>query len=201
MKVDLLRLGLLGAIGGGANAWLCYAQIPVAVGTSSADISNGAAFKWHVVPAGAFHGAALALIPALAVFLLRGRTLAANLVAAPLVGWLSGYLSWIPLGRSAFDWSWGKAVTYSFHESAVQALWIPLPYFGLVGLLYFLALQVTFRKHPGRSLVVALVVASGVLGSLWWWIAWKPWYFAVLHGTIWGVAVGWGSCSSRRAGS
>jgi hypothetical protein len=30
-----------------------------------------------------------------------------------------------------------------------------------------------------------------MLGSLWWWIEFQPWYFAAIHGSVWGLLVGW----------
>src|SRR5262245_6561437 len=62
----LLRVGVGGAVGGATNGWLCYAKLPVSAGHN---------FSWHVIPAGAAHGAILAVVAFGLGVRLSGRTL------------------------------------------------------------------------------------------------------------------------------
>ena len=85
-------IGLLGSVGGAINAWLCYANFPVPVGSGE---KNGN-FSWHIIPAGAVHGALLAISTvALAAFLMR-RNRFLRWTGIPIVGWFSGWLSLHP---------------------------------------------------------------------------------------------------------
>ncbi|SRR5713101_125660 len=185
---SFFSIALLGGLAGAINAWLCYAGIPVSTNS----------FKWHVIPAGALHGAVLAVAAAGFASLLIGKALWVRLLAAPLVGWVTGYLSWIPLNRSVFDESWLTSVSWQFHEEWTQAVFGTLLTFGLVALIYYLCLSLggIFRRNLGSHLLYAC--AAGILGSLWWWIAWKPWYFSLIHGTVWGILVGYGSWRAAR---
>src|SRR5260370_15434671 len=90
---SLFSIALLGAAGGAINASLCYAQFPVAAG--------GTHFKWHIIPAGAAHGAILAAVTVACAWWLLGKAVLARLLAAPFIGWIIGYLSFIPLTRSS----------------------------------------------------------------------------------------------------
>jgi hypothetical protein len=185
----LFTIALFGALGGTINAWLCYAGIPVST----------ASFKWHVIPAGAFHGAVLAALTVGVAALLIGKALWVRLLAAPLVGWVTAYLSWIPLNRSAFDEPWLKSVSWPFHEEWTATVFGTFVTFGLVALIYYLCLSLggLFRRGLGSHLLYAC--AAGILGSLWWWIGWKPWYFSLIHGTIWGMLVGYGTWRAVKA--
>src|SRR5260370_30173509 len=91
----LLGIALLGAVGGAINASLCYAEFPVAAG--------GEHFKWHVIPAGAAHGAILAGLTVACASWLLGKAVWARLLAAPFIGWVTAYLSSIPLNRAVVD--------------------------------------------------------------------------------------------------
>lgn len=181
-----LRIGACGAVGGATNAWLCYAQWPVPA-------AKNATFAWHVVPAGAFHGAVLAAVAFGTARLLSKRNLRTKLVAAPLLAWIAGVASWIPLNRSAFDEPWAKSLTWPFHQDWSMAMLAPLQYFGFVAGLYYLCLVLPFARTRSLGVHVLCASASAALGSLWWWIAMEPWYFSPLHGAVWGTAVGVGS--------
>jgi hypothetical protein len=180
------RTGIAGGLAGALNAWLCYAQVPV-------QAAGNATFKWHVIPAGAFHGAALAVGAMAATRMLVTHTWARRILMAPVVAWFLGFISWIPLNRSAFDEPWLRSLSWPFHESWAALAFAPEQYFGFVGGLLYLLL--VFRKGRISSPLVWTLstVACGVLGSLWWWIQVEPWYFSPLHGTIWGLAVAAGS--------
>ena len=176
---------LLGGIGGTINAFLCYVKRPIPV-------SGDAAFSWHIIPAGALHGALLALVALGLARALYIRKPIVRWLAVPVSGYLAGFVSWAPLNAS-LGWGWAQ-----YAEWSLETLWWPYPYFGLVGLCYYFCLAIGKRLTDTRPLVhIAIAVLSGVLGSLWWWVAWKPWYFSVLHGSIWGTCVGFGLWRSQ----
>lgn len=93
---------------------------------------------------------------------------------------------------AGFLWPFGENLN-------LASLSRPYLYFGLVGVVYFLLLGAC-RWLSAKSLSVHALMGSlsGTLGSLYWWIAWGPWYFSVLHGTIWGSLVGFGVWRSQR---
>ncbi|MHC4915542.1 MAG: hypothetical protein ACYTGB_08620 [Planctomycetota bacterium] len=180
---------LLGGAGGAVNAFLCYAKWPVEV----------ADFDLHIIPCGAGHGAVIALVTVGAAMLLERYRFPLRFAPFAAVGWLSGFLSYLVLNISlsmtepmAFTWR-------ELFESADSLLLWPFMYFGLVGLLYYVALGVC-RGLRASARVVHIVLAggSGVLGSLYWWIMWEHWYLSPLHGTIWGLLVGYGVWRSQR---
>ena len=177
----LLRISAAGALAGGVNAWLCYVRWPVPV-------ERYADFAWHLVPAGALHGAILALCAFLGSRWLRELGWAKRLPIGVATGWIAGYLSWQPLQLSLarrLGWS-----AWPFSEPSSAWFIGPLQIFGLVAFLYCL---VPPRWMPGTRVGASSLIlasAAGALGSLWWWLAYGPWYFSLLHGTIWGCAVG-----------
>ena len=176
---------MLGGLGGAINAALCYAKLPVPTGEQGS-------FEWHVIPAGGAHGALLALIAAGCAAGLWNQRAWIRWAAVPVVGWLAGWLSWIPLHLSIVEGELLKAILWPFSNSKelVLGLW---QYFGLVSLLCYAGLQWLRRFSPRhRWAPFAVGIGSGCLGSLWWWIEVEPWYFSLLHGTIWGSLVGFG---------
>lgn len=187
-----VRVGLCGALAGATNAWLCYARLPVAV-------SGNPTFAWHLVPAGAAHGGLLGMVAFGVGTALSTRRLGARLAVALPLAWVAGFVSWIPLNRSAFGDPWAKSFSWALHEGWGAALLGPLQYFGLVALLYYLAVALCLDRERGLTAHVALAAVAGILGSLWWWIAMGPWYFSVLHGAIWGTLLGAGAWSARGA--
>jgi len=187
----VVRVAFCGALAGAANAWLCYAGIPI-------PIDPHADFKWHVIPAGAAHGALLAAFAFGAATLLYAWPLAIRLAAAVPLGWLAGYASWLPLNRS-LDESWRKTMFWPFEQSDPwpQALWAPFAYFGLVAVLYYLWLATRGWNVGALWASVAGACAAGTLGSLWFWAIFGRWYFSVIHGVLWGILVGVGAGSNR----
>ncbi len=195
-------VGLLGGIGGGGNAALCYAGIPVSVTT----------FQWHIVPAGFLHGAVLAFLGAAAAQGMRARSMARRWAALPVLGWLAGWLSYIPLQLSihAVDSLHpAQPAHLSFQDvlnavtgpfSSTEGIWSPYFAFGLVSAWLYLWLTVLGGLSNRRlGWHLAMGGLSGVLGSLWWWSAWHPWYLSLLHGAIWGSCVGFGTWKSFRS--
>jgi hypothetical protein len=186
---SVARVGLCGTLGGGVNAWLCYARLPVAV-------DDNPTFAWHLIPAGAVHGAVLALVPFAASNLLANRSVWIRLAAGPPLAWAAGFVAWTPLNRSAFDEPWLKSLGWAFHEGWTHALLGPLQYFGLVSLLFYLVLALPNHARS-RPTHIGLAALSGIIGSLWWWVTVGPWYFSILHGGIWGALVGAGGWAER----
>ena len=189
-------IGAMGGIGGAINASLCYAGWPVAPGENPG-------FAWHIIPAGGAHGALLALVAAGCASALWNQRAWVRWAAVPVVGWLSSWLSWIPLQLSLFaptpDRGILKVLLWPFDGDVKEIVFGLWQYFGLVGMLCFAGLQLLRRASPNpRWVFLAVGIASGCLGSLWWWIEMKPWYFSLLHGTIWGSLVGFGIWTSRR---
>ena len=184
------RLALItasGGAGGMVNAALCFAEWPVRVPESSA------AFRWHAIPAGFAHGGLLALIAAAAVIGAPRRGWR-RAITALLVGWVAGYLSYVPLDLSVFTGSLTHAALWPV-DSVWEALWRPYFQFGIVAALLYLWLALR-RESSGVLSNVAASYGAGAVGSIWWWAAWGPWYFCLLHGAIWGVCVG---CAIWRA--
>jgi len=183
-------VGAAGAAGGALNAALCFLEWPVQAGNES--------FEWHVIPAGAFHGGILAGAVFGAGLRVAGRRLRVQLAVALPLAWLAGFVSWIPLDYSAFEAPWLVALTWPFRERWPDPVFYPLWFFGLVALLYHLSL-VRLRSRRSGPLECALFTsASGVLGSLYWWIEWETWYLSPFHGVIWGVPVGLATAHALR---
>lgn len=186
------RVGLCGALGGAINAWLCYARLPVAV-------SDNPHFAWHVVPAGAVHGGMLAVVAFAVGGAFSTRRVRARLAVALPLAWIAGFVSWIPLNRSAFDEPWAKSFSWALHEEWSAAMLGPFQYFGFVALLYYLAVALYLTRERRLTAHVTVAAIAGIVGSLWWWITIGPWYFSVLHGAIWGSFVGVGAWNARGA--
>ena len=205
LKFSAQSLGLisfLGGLGGALNAWWCYAGFPV----STED------FNAWIIPAGALHGALLALATVfLTALFLSGHRLV-QILGIVAVGWLSGWLSYIPLELYikmqpiSFESNslWGhivESVCWLFKGNRGDFYYMPYLCFGLVAVVYYLALGfIRLRNIQATSLAffVAVGCLSGTLGSLWWWILWKPWYFSLLHGVVWGSLVGFGLWESQK---
>ncbi len=182
---DILTIAIAGALGGGLDAAACLLGWPVPVKEPAA------AFRAHVVPAGALHGAVLALVPVLGVRATLGARSLLRWSAMVAVGWIGGYLTWIPLDMSVLGRSLPQAIAWPglARPSLVDLAWMPFLFFGGVsGLLYGSLLLGTAETSRRRRMATA--AAAGVLGSLWWWVEWRPWYFALLHGAVWGGLVG-----------
>lgn len=200
---SLSVIALLGGVGGGINAALCYFKWPVPIMTTSFP-SGGASpmeFHWSIILGGLGHGAVLAIVPVLLI----GRAAKAQVwlrcAAVPVIGWLSGWWSWSAMNASfgiadsgmlAFVSSrFWKNIAWPFEGSMSSA--VPFQYFGVVGAcLAALLLIAGASRLAQRGTAIAIGMASGILGSLWWWIGWKPWWFSLLHGVVWGALVGYG---------
>ena len=131
---------------------------------------------------------------------LRNKRVALRLAAAAPLAWVAGYASWIPLNRSVYAESWSKSWVWPFDQGWSAALYSPFPYFGLVAFAYYI-FRCFWRGQNRLAEHLVAGVSAGILGSLWWWIAWETWYFSILHGALWGVLVGvgaWKASEGRR---
>ena len=185
-RLSFWRVGAAGGLAGAANATLCYLRLPVPVKES------GVTFHWHVIPAGCLHGALLALVAVGAFHLASRRSLGLQIAGLPVVAWVAGYLAWIPLDLSVSGRSILQALAWPADgEQRMGAiLWPPLLYFGGVSALLYTCLLATGVPSSRKALQSLGAIAAAILGSLWWWIEWGPWYFAVIHGLFWGGLVG-----------
>jgi hypothetical protein len=182
----LLRSGVGGALGGLFNAAHCWATL------SHSEI------HWHIIPAGAVHGALLALIAVLSSALVLERSLPVRLLVLPFVAWIAGWLSFEALSLSL---GWGDMM----FEVWTRPKNILGPYgnFGLVVAWAFLGWAILRWLRSPRLLVhLACAVSAGIWGSLWWWISMdtEHWYYSLIHGVVWGSLVGLGVWSIRRQG-
>ena len=201
MANKLGSVAAMGALGGAINAALCFLKLPVPVGDTSVS------FSWPIIPAGAAHGALLAVACMAGWAWLRTRRPMIQWIGLPVLGWVCGWVSFMPLRwyiaatfsglgtrlagpptvREVVFWPLGKQISW-------EALVGPLQFFGFVGAAYgLLSLLAARSGKSGREVTVAMFCAAGVLGSLWWWIDWQPWYFSLIHGTLWGFLVGTGA--------
>jgi hypothetical protein len=185
----LWRSTAAGAAAGTMNAWLCYAGIP-------ASIDSGATFTWEVIPAGTAHGAILAACAVLAWQWSRHAVWPRILLTAYLGGWVAGYASWQPL-RTAIDSAW-RPDAWPFDAGWVAAFVGPLQAFGFVTLIYIVVLARWVARSSSTSAHLLAASIAGIGGSAWWWVSWERWYFSLLHGGIWGVAVGLAAWSALR---
>ena len=185
----------MGGLGGGINATLCYAKLP-------APVSEGMfapTLQWHIIPAGALRGALLALIAVSVAGRLWTASTCVRWLVLPVIGWVAGWLSWIPIQLSCVPESWLKVLVWPFNGSGLEALWGLLQYFGGVSLLYYFLLNICQQFSEERWWRhVLLGCASGVLGSLGFWMPSGRWYFSLIHGAIWGALVGYGVWLAQR---
>jgi hypothetical protein len=205
-KLKLLFIPLVFAgIAGGINGFLCFAKFPIIAGRGS----NTFDFDWQIIPAGAMHGAILAFFSIGPAILMFGKSRVVGSVFAPVLGYMAGKYSIAALmegidsSHSIFTGAFWKGLTifdvWKFIRIPFQPvdklseLWIVISWFGLVALIYFVLLSLA-KQLFARNLAVQTVAAitSGILGSLWFWISFGPWYFSLIHGTIWGTLTGFG---------
>ena len=187
IRHSVWSVALAGGAGGAVNATLCYLKLPVPVQESA----QAATFDWHIIPAGFVHGALLALVAMAAFQAAKGRSRALAWSATPVVAWLAGYVSWIPLAISISSDSLWRVLMWPVEEGRLSSTLLgPLQGFGGVAGLLYLSLLLAGRAAERRPIAIVLASLAGALGSLWWWNEWETWYFSLLHGGIWGCLVG-----------
>jgi hypothetical protein len=190
-RASIVRITAAGSVAGGINATLCVLDWPVPAAAAS--------FRWHLIPAGMAHGGLLALaaIAGLAVSS-RPRLARWRWLAAPIIGWLGGYTSWVPLEMSIFDQSLSDAfdgrpgVPYTSPSSGIR--WSTLAGSAPCSNLWL----VSGAGRHSRKMAIFGAALAGSLGSLCWWIEWSPWYFSLLHGGVWGILVGFAAVPRGR---
>lgn len=190
--IGLVLPALFGATGGFLNGLLLWLQVPEKV----------VDFKPEILACGALHGAILAAcgIAAANVALRHPRLCPLIWLAA---GYVAGWLSWVPTHWLVADNPLIKALVWPLTlDKPLEVAWRPLQHFGLVALLLAAALTLAPPALMRRGLAPrGLAIAAGVLGSLWFWGLFQDHarlgYFALLHGTIWGLLVGAGIARGR----
>ena len=179
-------------LGGAINALLCYWNIP--------PFPDPYEFQWHIIPAGAVHGMILMAAVLLAANFLYSKTLALRFLAVPVVGFVAGVFAYAAIHLSVLElknWEVVWSPVLDFEKS----WWEPYSRFGLVSAAYYFFLCVFKRLKDDRLKAHLLIaVGSGIGGSLWWWIAYKPWYDSVIHGMIWGLLAGFGLWRANKEG-
>ncbi len=128
-------------------------------------------------------------------------------LSLPGVGWLSGWLSFVPFASLALDNKGSLTLVkdlpsfvWPSMKITTEALLLPYLCFGLVGVVYFFLLTICQGLAVKRlSVHLLLGSVSGTLGSLGFWLPFEPWYLSVLHGTTWGTLVGLGMWKSQLA--
>ncbi len=116
MRVNIRSLawiGLLAALGGGINAALCLSGWPV----PPEDIGD-TVFRWHLIPAGAIHGALLAVLAMLSVAIAKKIPTFVQWMMVPIVGLLAGWVAFIPLNLSLVDQNRNISVLWSILKIA-----------------------------------------------------------------------------------
>lgn len=147
---------------------------------------------WHIVPAGALHGALLACLSLACAWWLLPRGAAARWTLAPAGGYLIGYATYLPLALSA-GLDLNVFLFSGSNDGAMRVTW-PLMAFGLVALVACLAWgSLRLLSSPSLALHLAVGSAAGVLGSLWWWNGFDQTWFALPHGILWGCCAGFGA--------
>lgn len=188
---ELLKAVGLGAAAGAANAAACWLEWPVPVPDA------GDVFRWHLVPAGAIHGAILVGLALVAFDALRHASGRLRILAAPMVGWAAGYLSWIPIAASIDTERSALSILGWPFDGFVGSLVAPWQGFGLVSWAFYWGL-ILLERGPASAWARGLAgVAAGALGSLWFWIGMEAWYLSLLHGAVWGLLVAQSAGASR----
>ena len=181
----LMACGALGgALAGCINAWH-------ALSVFSENL------EWHIIPAGAVHGALLACLSLACAWWLMGQGAALRYILAPVAGYIVGYATYLPLCLSAgFDL---KIYLFPGETDGVMRFAWPLCTFGCVAVIACLGWG-SLRLLPSKHLLAHLAIgcAAGVIGSLWWWSGWEETWFAIPHGLLWGCAVGLGAWKAGR---
>jgi hypothetical protein len=218
MKISVRSLGLIGLLGGlgGALAW-----------SGSDMLRNGITgwfewlFKdprsaepsWVITVVGATQGALLALLSAGWVARLSRYQPVVRWVGAPLVGWSSGWVSYIPVEfyfgteatavdnvREAIFWPFRVDVGFSFPVQPLYGFLAPFFAFGFVALLFHVLYSYDRSRRMKLWWNVLVGFLSGLIGPVF--VGGFTKYsllFGVLYGTSWGSLVGFGVWKSQQA--
>jgi hypothetical protein len=209
----LFTTTILAGLASGINAWWCFAGFPVRImGEEKLFFDWKLFFEWQIIPMGAIHGAIISLLIIGSSIALFKKNKILTIIFTPFIGYITGFYSYAPLmwgiaPSEKFEWSffWNIFVIDLNRSASFYDLYAPYSIFGLVASIYYLFLCV-FQLLNNKKLLYQLIIgiASGILGSLWFWIEFSNaefWYFSLLHGTIWGVFVGYGIWANARGSS
>lgn len=181
---------LAGALGGAINAYLCYAKIPVDV----------AFFKWHIIPAGAAHGALIVLITLLLSRFFYSKDIFWRWLGVFLTGYLAGGISWTAIRTSIDEKFTVETLWFIDREGVLDALLGPFQTFGFVALGFsFYLIILRQSRHLRWEIHLMASTLSAIIGSLWFWASFGFWYLSFLHGIIWGVPVGFAVWAGNKA--
>jgi len=211
-------IGLFGGLGGAINAWWL----------SSRGFPVGTLYKENLLATAAC-GALLAITVIGLSRFFWDKCKFLQWVGFLIAGWVSGWISWIPIEmlyyfqaaagfKALLALAWPFTSFFEGGINSVNRVRVLYPYltFGFVGLVYYFFLIIG-GKLVARKLAVHLLIgcASGCLGSLIFWMAFK-WVnlpmltdqthivvlgtvFTIIHGTIWGSLVGFGVWKSQQS--
>ena len=205
-QINIKSLGSIGLLGGlgGAIAWAPYQSSPDSFGID---------LGWNVFIVGAAKGSLLALTIVGPAGALWQRKAVTRWIAIPIVGWISSWLSHIPIMGYLDLWALQHSnrpaevllnvISWPFITAGLpirtQPLWGFLwPHLYFVGHMYFYLLTIR-RVFSSKKLWVHIVAASasGSVGSLLWGGR-DMVLFTVFGGTIWGSLVGFGVWKSQQ---
>lgn len=178
---------LLGGAGGAINAFLVFAGVPVSL------TNQYLTFRWHIVPAGFFHGALLVWAALMAYSFFGSRKGLGKWLGLLFAGYAAGWISGIPLTISLQNKFTLSFLWWPLEQRGIEIFTTPFFQFGLVSAIYYLELSILElgeKKNPFTQ--VFLGVVAGVFGSLYWWQSLGPWKLSLLHGSIWGLGAGYG---------
>jgi hypothetical protein len=148
--------------------------------------------RWHLVPAGAVHGSALAWTAWTVACWVRGQGAVVALAAMLCAGWVGGYAASMPLIAS-LNHTWAVFD----NDLRLDHWWDPYRFFGAIVVLHGVWLALASRDSGPLTHVIA-ASSSGVSGYLvFWQTPFGYWSWsqaaaraALLDGVTWGVFVG-----------
>jgi hypothetical protein len=184
-----LFVTLAGAIAGAVVALLCGLGIVI-------DFSDY--LEWHIIPAGAAQGAVVAGLGWLFGGWGWSRSPGVRVASALLAGWAGGVLASLPVAAS-LSGGWLDVEL----DAGLALLRVPFQALGTTSALYSLWVS---SSRPGRPRWAHLAAATmaGVAGYELFWLTlagsfdWDAVVAlgALLHGSVWGVAVGLATASA-----
>lgn len=176
----LLILLLVGGVAGTINSLWCYYDILI-----SNEIES--LFEWYIVPAGFVHGSIVSLSIGVYLLFLKNLKFILKILCTLFLAWFVGYLCFnvIICGVNG-----DVNLSFSF-EMSTELFSIPFISFGLVLIAFALldSCKDKFISSDSTKVLLSTII-SGIIGSLWWWIAYGNWHLSVLHGCIWGLLIG-----------
>ena len=189
-------IGLFGGIGGFINMSLSYFKFTP---TSLLGIYPSEEYDLWLLLGGFIHGFTLAFVAIFFSALFFNKSSWARIFVWPFVGWFSGWVSMIPVFMDHIDGSFSQKllVAAQFPWGLSKTPWDfilgPFWTFGGVAFLLFGGLSFFWAFRSEKIFPLLLTTAlSGILGSIFIFSWQLDWYISLIHGTIWGLLVGFG---------